>query len=124
MGHARALLSLADEADQRRAGARCHRPQPVGARDGVHSSRKSSKAARRRAEAAAHRAGRTCTRAAAEDRLKLLLGTRVRIVRSRRTADASRSTSISEEELIRIYEAADGALIATEHAELAELELA
>ena len=40
---------------------------------------------------------------AAEDKLKFLLGTRVRIVR-RGTAAASRSISDSEEELIRIFD--------------------
>ncbi len=100
MGHARALLSLPDEADQRRLG------RDVIAR-GL-SVRETESLVRQRLEAAApvepppsppvdvH------TRAA-EDRLKLMLGTRVRIVRKGRGGRIEIAFN-TEQELIRIYD--------------------
>ena len=82
-------------------GARRHRPQPVGARNRVagEEDRRRRGAARRRptpAPADVH------TRAA-EERLRLLLGTRVRIVRTGRGGRIEIDFG-SEDELIRIYE--------------------
>jgi ParB family chromosome partitioning protein len=100
MGHARALLALEGEADQRRV-----------ARDVISrnlSVRETESLVRRIAETGAPRPPLAPkpvdvhTRAA-EDRLRLLLGTRVRIVRrgghGRIEIDFG-----SEDELIRIYE--------------------
>ena len=99
-GHARALLALAAEADQRRV-----------ARDVIArglSVRETESIVKRLADGAAPREGAAPkpvdvhTRAA-EDRLKFLFGTRVRIVRK----GASGRIEIdfnSEDELIRIFE--------------------
>jgi ParB family chromosome partitioning protein len=100
MGHARALLSLTDEAEQQRI-----------ARDVIARSlsvRETESAVRRIIEGspasktALPKAVDVHTRAA-EDRLKLLLGTRVRIVR-RGTRGRIEIDFASEDELIRIYE--------------------
>ncbi len=101
MGHARALLSLTDEAEQRRA-----------ARDIVARSlsvRETESVVKRIAESGSPEpAARTPapvdvhTRAA-EDRLRRALGTRVRIVR-KGTRGRIEIDFGSEEELIRIYE--------------------
>ncbi|MCC7417075.1 MAG: ParB/RepB/Spo0J family partition protein [Acidobacteria bacterium] len=102
MGHARALLSLADEADQRRTA------REIVARS--LSVRETEAIVKRFIEghgpvpagpASAPRAD-VHTRAA-EDQLRLKLGTRVRIVR-RGTRGRIEIDFVSEDELIRIYE--------------------
>jgi ParB family chromosome partitioning protein len=99
MGHARALLTLTDEADQRRT-----------ARDIIAqnlSVRETESLVKRIAEGGkpphAPRGPVDVHTRAAEDRLRLALGTRVRIVRhgSRGRIEIEFG---SEEELIRIYE--------------------
>jgi ParB family transcriptional regulator, chromosome partitioning protein len=100
MGHARALLALADEADQRRV-----------ARDVIArglSVRETESAVKKIVDGApAHerppaRPVDVHTRAA-EDRLKFLLGTRVRIVRKGKRGRIEIDFN-DEDELIRIYE--------------------
>jgi ParB family chromosome partitioning protein len=97
MGHARALLALPDEAEQRRL-----------ARDVVArglSVRETETLVKRTGEPLAPAkppAADVHTRAA-EDRLRLVLGTRVRIVR-RGTRGRIEIDFGSEDELIRIYE--------------------
>ena len=97
MGHARALLALPDEAEQRRL-----------ARDVVArglSVRETETLVKRTSEPLAPvkaPAADVHTRAA-EDRLRLVLGTRVRIVR-RGTRGRIEIDFGSEDELIRIYE--------------------
>ena len=101
MGHARALLSLpakpssaASPATSSRAACRCARPSRWSRRlvEGSAPAR----------EAAPPKPVDVHTRAA-EDRLKLLLGTRVRIVRQGARGRIE-IDFVSEEELIRIYE--------------------
>jgi ParB family transcriptional regulator, chromosome partitioning protein len=97
MGHARALLALPNEAEQRRMA------QDVVAR-GL-SVRETETLVKKNGE---HRAAAKTPTAdvhtrAAEDRLRLVLGTRVRIVR-RGTRGRIEIDFGSEDELIRIYE--------------------
>jgi ParB family chromosome partitioning protein len=99
MGHARALLSLADEAEQRRI-ARDILARNLSVRETESIVRKATEAAPEVQPAA--KPVDVHTRAA-EDRLKLLLGTRVRIVR-RGTRGRIEIDFASEDELIRIYE--------------------
>jgi ParB family transcriptional regulator, chromosome partitioning protein len=100
MGHARALLSLTDEAEQRRIA------RDVLARN--LSVRETESIVRKIIEGSPEPKGvppkpvDVHTRAA-EDRLKLLLGTRVRIVR-RGSRGRIEIDFASEDELIRIYE--------------------
>jgi ParB family chromosome partitioning protein len=99
MGHARALLSLADEVEQRRIA------RDVIARN--LSVRETESVVRRISEGAPAKANPpkpadVHTRAA-EDRLKLLFGTRVRIVR-RGARGRIEIDFASEDELIRIFE--------------------
>jgi ParB family chromosome partitioning protein len=101
MGHARALLSLADEADQRRI-ARDVIARSLSVRETESLVKKIVESGAPRREAAATRPVDVHTRAA-EDRLKLLLGTRVRIVRQGARGRIE-IDFVSEEELIRIYE--------------------
>jgi ParB family chromosome partitioning protein len=100
MGHARALLSLADEADQRRI-ARDVITRSLSVRETEALVRKASESAAPKA-AAAPKPVDVHTRAA-EDRLRLALGARVRIVRhgSRGRIEIDFG---SEDELIRIYD--------------------
>jgi ParB family chromosome partitioning protein len=97
MGHARALLALSEEAEQRRM-----------ARDVVArglSVRETESLVKKTGEGRAPATSSTVdvhTRAA-EDRLRLVLGTRVRIVR-RGTRGRIEIDFGSEDELIRIYE--------------------
>jgi ParB family transcriptional regulator, chromosome partitioning protein len=97
MGHARALLALSEEAEQRRM-----------ARDVVArglSVRETESLVKKTGEERAPATSSTVdvhTRAA-EDRLRLVLGTRVRIVR-RGTRGRIEIDFGSEDELIRIYE--------------------
>ncbi len=104
MGHARALLSLPVEADQRRV-ARDVIALGLSVRETESVVRKAvetvAKAAETATEAAAPKTD-VHTRAA-EDRLRLIFGTRVRIVRSGAKGRVEIDFG-SEEELIRIYE--------------------
>ena len=101
MGHARALLSLADEGDQRRI-ARDVIARSLSVRETESVVKKIVEAAKPAREAAEPKPADVHTRAA-EDRLKLLLGTRVRIVRQG-TRGRIEIDFVSEEELIRIYD--------------------
>jgi ParB family transcriptional regulator, chromosome partitioning protein len=101
MGHARALLSLTGEAEQRRI-----------ARDVIARSlsvRETESLVKTIVESGAPARGAAPPKPvdvhtrAAEDRLKLLLGTKVRIVRSGQRGRIE-IDFVSEEELIRIYE--------------------
>ena len=100
MGHARALLSLNDEMEQRRIA------RDVIARSlSVRETESLVKTIVERAtprEAPAAKPVDVHTRAA-EDRLKLLLGTKVRIVRQGKRGRIE-IDFVSEQELIRIYE--------------------
>jgi len=98
MGHARALLALPDEAEQRRM-AREVVARGLSVRE-IESLVKKSAEERPPAKAAASADVHT---RAAEDRLRLVLGTRVRIVR-RGTRGRIEIDFGSEDELIRIYE--------------------
>src|SRR5579872_3312156 len=102
-GHARSLLSLADEAAQRRM-ARDVLARTLSVRETESLVRKivESGAPSSEREAAPPKPVDVHTRAA-EEKLKLLLGTRVRIVRqgSRGRIEID---FVSEDELIRIYE--------------------
>jgi ParB family chromosome partitioning protein len=100
MGHARALLSLADEGDQRRI-ARDVIGRSLSVRETESIVKKIVEAASPR-EAPPPAPVDVHTRAA-EERLKMLLGTRVRIVRQG-TRGRIEIDFVSEEELIRIYE--------------------
>jgi ParB family chromosome partitioning protein len=101
MGHARALLSLAGEADQRRM-ARDVIARSLSVRETESLVKKIVESSAPPSEAAKPKAPDVHTRAA-EDRLKLLLGTRVRIVRHGARGRIE-IDFVSEEELIRIYE--------------------
>ena len=98
MGHARALLSLPDEADQRRIG-RDVIARGLSVRETESLVKKLGDV---RVSPAAPEPPDVHTRAA-EDRLKLLLGTRVRIVRQG-SGGRIEIDFKSEDELIRIYE--------------------
>jgi len=101
MGHARALLSLPDEADQRRT-ARDVIARSLSVRETESLVKKIVEGGAPQREAPAPKPVDVHTRAA-EDRLKLLLGTRVRIIR-RGTHGRIEIDFGSEDELIRIYE--------------------
>jgi ParB family chromosome partitioning protein len=101
MGHARALLSLPDEGGQRRL-ARDVIARHLSVRETESLVRKITEGGHVPAERAAPGPADVHTRAA-EDRLKLLLGTRVRIVRQG-TRGRIEIDFNSEDELIRIYE--------------------
>jgi ParB family chromosome partitioning protein len=101
MGHARALLSLGDEAAQRRT-ARDVIARNLSVRETESLVKKIAEGSAPAREAASPKPVDVHTRAA-EDRLKLLLGTRVRIVRHG-TRGRIEIDFGSEEELIRIYE--------------------
>jgi ParB family chromosome partitioning protein len=101
MGHARALLSLADQADQRRI-AHDIVSRSLSVRETEAAVKKIVEAAATPREAAPPKPVDVHTRAA-EDRLKLLFGTRVRIVRSGARGRIEIDFS-SEDELIRIYD--------------------
>jgi ParB family chromosome partitioning protein len=98
MGHARALLSLTDDADQRRI-ARDVIARGLSVRETEALVRKASEAAK---PAPAPKPVDVHTRAA-EDRLRLALGTRVRIVRQGSHGRIEIEFG-SEDELIRIYD--------------------
>jgi ParB family transcriptional regulator, chromosome partitioning protein len=101
MGHARALLSLTGEADQRRI-ARDVIARSLSVRETESLVKKMIEGGATTREAAPPKPVDVHTRAA-EDRLKLLLGTKVRIVRSGQRGRIE-IDFVSEEELIRIYE--------------------
>ena len=101
MGHARALLSLADEADQRRI-ARDVIARALSVRETESLVKNIVESGRPAREAVEAKPADVHTRAA-EDRLKLLLGTRVRIVRHGKRGRIE-IDFVSEEELIRIYD--------------------
>ena len=100
MGHARALLALTDEAAQRRM-ARDVIARSLSVRE-TESMVKHTAEAAPSAEAPPPKPVDVHTRAA-EDRLRLALGTRVRIVRKGARGRIEIDFG-SEEELIRIYE--------------------
>jgi ParB family transcriptional regulator, chromosome partitioning protein len=102
MGHARALLSLADEAEQRRT-AREIIARSLSVRETESLVRHAGEPGAPPAEPAASKPPVDVHTRAAEDRLKLLLGTRVRIVR-RGTRGRIEIDFTSEDELIRIYD--------------------
>ena len=101
MGHARALLSLPTDADQRRV-ARDVIARSLSVRETESIVKKAVETGASAREAAAPKPVDVHTRAA-EDRLKLLLGTRVRIVRTG-TRGRIEIDFNSEDELIRIYD--------------------
>jgi len=101
MGHARALLSLTGEAEQRRI-ARDVISRTLSVRETESLVKKIVESSAPAREAAPPKPPDVHTRAA-EDRLKLLLGTKVRIVRSGQRGRIE-IDFVSEEELIRIYE--------------------
>ena len=102
MGHARALLVACRRSGSAPHRARRHRAQPVGPRDRIAREEDRRERHAEQREAAAPKPADVHTRAA-EDRLKLLLGTRVRIVRQG-TRGRIEIDFVSEDELIRIYE--------------------
>jgi ParB family chromosome partitioning protein len=101
MGHARALIPLPDEADQRRL-ARDVIGRGLSVRETEALVKRVVEGTSAPAPSPAPKPVDVHTRAA-EDRLKLLLGTRVRIVR-RGPRGRIEIDFTSEEELIRIYE--------------------
>jgi ParB family chromosome partitioning protein len=102
MGHARALLALTTEADQRRL-ARDVIGRSLSVRETESLVRKTLEVSRaKETESVAAPAPDVHTRAA-EDKLRLLLGTRVRIVRQG-TKGRIEIEFQSEDELIRIYD--------------------
>ena len=100
MGHARALLALSGEADQRRI-ARDVIARSLSVRETEALVRKTSEATKPK-EPAAPKPTDVHTRAA-EDRLRLALGTRVRVIRHG-TRGRIEIDFGSEDELIRIYD--------------------
>jgi ParB family chromosome partitioning protein len=100
MGHARALLSLTDDADQRRV-ARDVIARGLSVRETEALVRKTSEVAKPKA-APEPKPVDVHTRAA-EDRLRLALGTRVRIVRQGSRGRIEIDFG-SEDELIRIFD--------------------
>jgi len=101
MGHARALLSLADETEQRRI-VRDIIARSLSVRETESMVKKIVESTAPPRAPAEDKKADVHTRAA-EDRLKLLLGTKVRIVRQGRRGRIEIDFA-SEEELIRIYE--------------------
>jgi ParB family chromosome partitioning protein len=101
MGHARALLSLAGENDQR-ALARDVIARSLSVRETESLVKKAVEAASPPAQAPAPPPVDVHTRAA-EERLKILFGTRVRIVRAG-TRGRIEIDFVSEDELMRIFD--------------------
>jgi ParB family chromosome partitioning protein len=101
MGHARALLGLFDEGDQRRI-ARDILARNLSVRETEALVKSAVESTRPTAEAAPAKPVDVHTRAA-EERLRLALGTRVRILR-KGSGGRIEIDFVSEEELIRIYE--------------------
>jgi ParB family chromosome partitioning protein len=105
MGHARALVALASEADQRSL-ARDVIARGLSVRETELLVKKAAEGTKARPEAAPKPVD-VHTRAA-EERLRVLFGTRVRIVR-RGTRGRIEIDFASEDELIRLYEQMTGA---------------
>ena len=105
MGHARALLSLPNEADQRRMGREVI-ARSLSVRETESLVKKIADGGSVAPAPAAPKPADVHTRAA-EDRLKVLLGTRVRIVRQGSRGRIEIDFT-SEDELIRIYEQLTG----------------
>jgi len=105
MGHARALLSLPDEADQRRT-SRDVIARGLSVRETESLVKKIAGEGLGAPVPAAAKPPDVHTRAA-EERLKILLGTRVRIVRQGTRGHIEIDFN-SEDELIRIYEQLTG----------------
>jgi ParB family chromosome partitioning protein len=101
MGHARALLSLPDQAERLRM-ARDVIARGLSVREIEALVKRAVEGPARPAQPAPHEQADVHTRAA-EDRLRLVLGTRVRIVR-KGTGGRIEIDFASEDELIRIYE--------------------
>jgi ParB family chromosome partitioning protein len=101
MGHARSLLSLTDEADQRRI-SRDVIARSLSVRETESLVKKIVEAGKPVRPATEPKPTDVHTRAA-EERLKLLLGTRVRIVRQGAKGRIE-IDFVSEEELIRIFD--------------------
>jgi ParB family chromosome partitioning protein len=101
MGHARALLSLSGEAEQRRI-ARDVIARSLSVRETESLVKNMVEGGAPPREVVAPTPVDVHTRAA-EDRLKLLLGTKVRIVRNGQRGRIE-IDFLSEQELIRIYE--------------------
>ena len=101
MGHARSLLSLTDEADQRRI-ARDVIARGLSVREAEALVKKLVDSARPERAVVEPKPADVHTRAA-EERLKLLLGTRVRIVRQGAKGRIE-IDFVSEAELIRIFD--------------------
>ena len=102
MGHARALLALTGEADQRRI-ARDVIARSLSVRETESLVKKMTEGTTAPAAAAAPPKAVDVHTRAAEDRLKILLGTRVRIVRHGARGRIEIDFN-SEDELIRIFE--------------------
>ena len=100
MGHARALLAIANEDDQRRV-ARDVIARGLSVRETEALARKASEPAMRAADT--QQAPVDVHTRAAEDKLRLLLGTRVRIVRQGPKGRIEIDFG-SEDELIRIFD--------------------
>jgi len=105
MGHARALLSLTSEPEQLRI-ARDVIARALSVRETEAQVKRLVEAGAPARTGAPPKPADVHTRAA-EDRLKLLLGTKVRIVRSG-TRGRIEIDFVSEEELIRVYELLTG----------------
>ncbi|MQA30288.1 MAG: ParB/RepB/Spo0J family partition protein [Luteitalea sp.] len=105
MGHARALLGLASATDQRRT-ARDVMARSLSVRETESLVKKATDLAKPPVAAATAAPADVHTRAA-EEQLRLLLGTRVRIVRQG-TRGRIEIDFVSEEELIRIFEQLTG----------------
>jgi ParB family chromosome partitioning protein len=101
MGHARALLSLADEAEQRRLGADII-ARNLSVRETEAIVKKIVEGGARASEQRIPKPVDVHTRAA-EDRLRLLFGTRVRIVRRGKKGRIEIEFN-NEDELIRIFD--------------------
>lgn len=106
MGHARALLALPGEAEQRRV-AREVISRTLSVRETEALVRKLAELPNRPDPAGAPAAAVDVHTRAAEDRLRLLLGTRVRIARQGSRGRIEIDFA-SEDELIRIYEQITG----------------
>lgn len=106
MGHARALLALASEADQRRV-ARDIVSRNLSVRETESIVRKATEAPATDANTDKNEAKADVHTRAAEERLRILLGTRVRIVRKGQRGRIEIDFG-SEDELIRLFDQLTG----------------